>query len=57
MGGSGTHMLSPFWNAITAAEKQKEIYGGNGRRINISAQVEDHDFELLLNYTKPPKLT
>lgn len=50
-------MIFPFSNAIIAAQKQKEIYGQNISRINISDQVEDHDFELLLNYIEPPKLT
>lgn len=51
------HMIFPLSNAIRAAQKQKKIYERNTSRINISDQMEDHDFELLLNYIKPPKLT
>lgn len=50
-------MIFPLSNAIRAAQKQKKIYERNTSRINISDQMEDHDFELLLNYIKPPKLT
>lgn len=51
------HTSFPFSNAITAAPKQKEVYGWKSSRINVWDQAAGQDFELLLNSSHPPKLT
>lgn len=55
LGGLGTYGF-PFLKRNYSCTETK-IYGRNISRINMSDQVENHDFELLLNYIKPSKFT